>query len=46
MIGSRIPAADTGEMTSAMSGTPISAIVPPKPPLDSPTRKTAGMAAR
>ena len=44
-IGSRIAAACTGEMASAISGTPTKPTAPPKPPLDRPTRMTAGMAA-
>jgi len=43
-IGSRIAAACTGEIAKAISGTPSSAMAPPKPPLESPTRITAGMA--
>ena len=44
-IGSRIAAAWTGETTSAINGTPISAIAPPSPPFDRPTSTTAGTAA-
>ena len=43
-IGSRIAAACTGGMASAISGTPTSAMAPPSPPLASPTRATAGIA--
>ena len=38
-------AACTGGITSAISGTPITAIAPPKPPLEKPMSATAGMAA-
>ena len=38
-------AACTGDMTSAISGTPTKPTAPPKPPFDRPTRMTAGMAA-
>jgi hypothetical protein len=44
-IGSRMAAAWTGEIASAISGTPSNAMAPPKPPLDRPTMITAGMAA-
>ena len=44
-IGSRIAAACTGDTTNDISGTPISAIAPPKPPFDMPMRITAGTAA-
>jgi hypothetical protein len=44
-IGSMIAAALIGETTSAISGRPISAMAPPKPPFDRPTKMTAGMAA-
>jgi hypothetical protein len=42
-IGSMIAAACTGDMVSAISGTPTSAIAPPKPPFDMPTSITAGI---
>ncbi len=44
-IGSSIAAACTGDTTSAISGTPMSAIAPPSPPFDRPTTMTAGTAA-
>ena len=44
--GSMIAAAVTGEMTTAMRGTPTSVSAPPKPPLARPTRSTAGIATR
>jgi hypothetical protein len=45
-IGSMMPAAATGEIASAINGTPSIEIAPPKPPLASPTSTTAGTAAR
>ena len=44
--GSRMPAAVAGETTSAMSGTAAMPSPPPKPPLEMPKMRTAGMAAR
>jgi len=39
-----VAAAWIGLMTSAISGTPTNPMAPPKPPLDRPTRTTAGSA--
>ena len=44
-MGSRIAAACTGEIASAISGTPTKPTAPPNPPFDRPTRITAGTAA-
>ena len=43
-IGNRIAAACTGDIVSAINGTPTKPTPPAKPPFDSPTRMTAGMA--
>jgi hypothetical protein len=44
-MGSNIPAAWTGEITSDIMGTAIMPIAPPNPPLAMPNINTAGMQA-